>query len=68
MIQFAKFIRTNGMPANVADITREHVEHWITTLLETRSPATANNRYRGLQAFWKFLQEEGEIKRNPRME
>ncbi len=33
--------------------------------LETRSPATANNRYRGLQAFWKFLGEEGEVGRNP---
>ena len=30
VIQFAKFIRTIGMPANVADIAREHVEHWIT--------------------------------------
>ncbi len=65
VIQFADFIVQKGMPLSLGDLRREHVEHWINMLLETRSASTANNRYRGLQAFWKFLMEEGEISRNP---
>lgn len=53
------------MPQDVAHITREHVEAFITSLLERWKPATANNRFRGLQAFFKWLLEEGEIRTNP---
>jgi site-specific recombinase XerD len=34
-------------------------------LLERWKPATANNRYRGLQSFFKWLEEEGEIRESP---
>jgi len=63
--QFAEFLLQKGMPTNPASITREHVEHFIEHLLATAKPATANNRYRGLQSFFKWVQAEGEIKESP---
>ncbi len=63
--QFAKYLTEQGMPLEVANIHREHVEAFISYLLERWKPATANNRFRGLQTFFKWLTEEGEIKESP---
>lgn len=63
--QFAAFLAAKGMPGNIASIKREHVEAFIAHLLELWKPSTANNRYRGLQAFFKWLDDEGEIKGSP---
>lgn len=63
--QLGRFLCDRGMPADVARIRREHVEAFIAHLLERWKPATANNRFRGLQQFFKWLLEEGEITRNP---
>jgi site-specific recombinase XerD len=62
---FARFLSTRGMPLDVASIRREHVEAFIADLLSKYKPATASNRYRGLQVFFKWLVEEGEIKTSP---
>ena len=62
---FARFLADKGMPQDVANITREHVESFITDLLERWRPATAANRYRSLQQFFKWLVDEGEIKETP---
>src|SRR5438309_2371206 len=56
------FLAERGMPATVAGIRREHVEGFVTDLLERRAPATAHNRFRGVQAFMNWLLEEGELK------
>ena len=53
------------MPTEVTSITREHVEAFMEHLLETRSPATASNRYRALKRFFGFLVEEGELTSSP---
>jgi site-specific recombinase XerD len=53
------------MPTRVVNIRREHVEAWITDLLARRAPATANNRWRGAQAFFGWCVEEGEIRESP---
>ena len=50
-VQFARFRQAQGMPQDIAKLTREHVESYIVHMIETRSPATANVRYRALQAF-----------------
>lgn len=63
--QMAEFLAGQGMPQDVANIRREHVESFIAYLLERWKPATANNRYRGLQSFFKWLEEEGEIRESP---
>ena len=53
------------MPTEVAKINREHVEAFVEQLVATKSPATANNRYRSLTALFKFLVEFGEITASP---
>ncbi len=62
---FMRYIAEQGMPEDVAHIRREHVEMFISDLLDRRKPATANNRFRGLQAFFKWLVEEGEVRDSP---
>lgn len=59
---FGTFLAEKGMPTNPANIKREHIESFIEHLLSLYKPATANNRYRGLQAYFKWLGDEGEIK------
>jgi site-specific recombinase XerD len=59
------FLAERGMPTDVAVITREHVEAFITDQLARWRPATAANRYRGLQRFFAWLVEEGEIRVSP---
>jgi site-specific recombinase XerC len=59
------FLVDQAMPQAVGAIRREHVEAFITSLLERWKPATAHNRYRALRAFFGWLVEEGEILENP---
>jgi site-specific recombinase XerD len=40
---------------------REDVEAWIAALLARWKPTTAHNRYRGLHAFYRWLEEEEDI-------
>lgn len=63
--QLATFLAAQGMPSAPAAITREHVEAFITALLARWKPTTAHNRYRGCQAFFGWLLEEGEIPTSP---
>lgn len=63
--QFDGFLRDHGMPTEVAKITREHVETYIASILERWKPATANQRFRSLQAFFKWAVEEGEVTASP---
>ena len=59
------FLADKGMPRNVAALTREHVEDFITDQLARRKASTAANRYRSLQQLFKWLDEEGEITGSP---
>ncbi len=63
--QLARYLAEHGMPTDVAKIHREHVEAYIIELVEKWKPATANNRFKSLQAFFKWLAEEGEVKESP---
>lgn len=63
--QFSTFLISSGMPHAAGRIKREHVEHFIEALLSSKSPATANNRFRGIQQFWKWAVEEGEVEHSP---
>ncbi|MDA1036641.1 MAG: tyrosine-type recombinase/integrase [Chloroflexi bacterium] len=62
---FDEYLVRQGMPQRVSAISREHVESFITEVLERRKPATASAYYRGLQQFFKWCAEEGEIKVSP---
>lgn len=48
-----------------ADLRRDHVEGYLAEVLAKSRPATANNRFRALQQFTRFLHDEGEIEANP---
>ncbi|MFH1560070.1 MAG: tyrosine-type recombinase/integrase [Chloroflexota bacterium] len=65
VIQFARFLDETGMSGSLTSIRREHIEAFIESVLEKWRPATANNKFRGLQAFWKWAVEEGEVKESP---
>jgi site-specific recombinase XerD len=66
--RFAEFLADQGMPAGVEAIKREHVEAFIEHLTENFTPATAANRYRSLQAFFKWAAGDGELIRQSPME
>jgi site-specific recombinase XerD len=61
----AAFLADRGMPTRADAIKREHVEAYVQDLLDHRSPATANQRYRSTFQFFKWLREEGEITEPP---
>ena len=63
--QLARFLAAQRMPTSPPAITREHVEAFITHLLANWKPATAHNRYRALQSFFRWLVEEGELRDSP---
>jgi site-specific recombinase XerD len=63
--RLASFLAERGMPTDVANITREHVESFIADLVGRWSPATAANRFRSIQQFFKWLRDEGEITETP---
>ena len=55
----------HGMPRSVGAIRREHVETFIEDQLARLRPASAANRYRSLQQFFRWLVDEGEITASP---
>lgn len=59
------FLEANGMPQAVAGIHREHVEAFVEDQLARLKPASAANRYRSLQQFFRWLVDEGEIRESP---
>jgi site-specific recombinase XerD len=61
----AEFLERVGMPTSVEAIRREHIEAFIANLLTRNKSATASNRYRALQVFFRWLTEEGEITESP---
>src|SRR5262245_38659467 len=65
--QFADFVEATGRSAKgLSGLRRDDVESWIVDLQERGAkPATASQRYRSLQAFWKWLVSEGEVADSP---
>ena len=63
--QFIDFLLQSGMPTEPTQVTREYVESFVDNRLSKWKPATANNRYRGLQSYFKWLEGEGEVKSSP---
>lgn len=62
---FDAFLADRGMPRQVASLHREHVESFVEDQLARLRPATAANRYRSLQQFFRWLVEEGELRESP---
>ncbi|MGH3876806.1 MAG: tyrosine-type recombinase/integrase [Actinophytocola sp.] len=47
------------------DVQKGHIEWFLAWMIETRSAATALNKYKALQQFFKYLEYEEEISRHP---
>ena len=63
---FGEFLAEQGMPTELYGIRREHIEAFIADLLDRgQKPATAANRYRSLQAFFKWAMQDDEINDSP---
>lgn len=52
--QFGRWLLAHDYPTNVDAIEARHIEEWIADLLEHNAPATAHNRWRGLQRFFNW--------------
>lgn len=63
--RLSDFLAAQGMPTDVANIRREHLEAFIEDQLAHWRPTTAANRYSGIRPFFVWLLEEGEIRENP---
>ncbi len=63
--RFGEYLVSQGMPTDPAVVTREHVEAFVADLLVRHKPATAANRYRALQTFFRWAVEEGEVAVSP---
>lgn len=63
--RFCAFLAERGMPTTATGVTREHVEAYIADQLDRLTPSTAATRYRCLQQFFKWLDDEGEIASSP---
>src|SRR4051812_25235469 len=59
--QFERYLIAQGMPRNVAGIRREHIEAFIEDLQGRVSDATVSQRFRSLQALFRWLHEEDHI-------
>jgi site-specific recombinase XerC len=59
------FLVESGMPTEGEQVKREHVEAYIVDHANRWKPAAASQRYRSLARFWKYLEEEGEVKVSP---
>jgi site-specific recombinase XerD len=63
--QLSAFLAEKGMPQDPTVLTREHLTEWMRELVATRAPATANQRYRSISAFFKFLVQEDQRQDSP---
>ena len=59
--RFVTFLQDQGMPTSPTAVTREHIETYIADQLDRFTPSTADTRYRCLQQYFRWLDDEGEI-------
>lgn len=52
--QFGTWLMAHGYSTAVRAIETRHVEEWIASILERSKPATAHNRFRGIQRFFNW--------------
>lgn len=55
--QFGTWLMTQSYPTDVRAIEPRHIDEWIGSILERSKPATAHNRWRGLQRFMNWYAE-----------
>ena len=61
----ATYCQARGHPLVVGDLQRADIQVFIADQLARWKPATAHNRYRGLNAFFKWAVAEGDLEVSP---
>jgi site-specific recombinase XerD len=61
----ANYLTAAGMPTEIPNVRREHVEAFLEYLLAKWTPSTASNRYKSLRVFFAWCVDEGEIQQSP---
>lgn len=59
--QLADYLNTHSMPLETDKIRREHIEAFLEHVLDTRSPATAAQRYASIRQFFRWAEDENEV-------
>jgi site-specific recombinase XerD len=62
---FGRYLAEHGMPTNVAGITREHIETYLSDLLAAHKASTVHLSCTVLKLYFRWLTEEGELSRSP---
>jgi len=55
--QFGIWLLERDYPTEIRSIEARHIDEWIGSILERSKPATAHNRWRGLQRFFNWYAE-----------
>lgn len=63
--EFDRFAAANGMPRDLTQIERQHVEAFMLDQLTRLSPGSAAARYGGLRSFFAWAVEQGQIDSSP---
>lgn len=63
--QFGRWLMDHGHPTDIGAIEPRHVEDWMSSILATNKPATAHNRWRGLQRFMSWYATRDDDFRSP---
>jgi site-specific recombinase XerD len=61
----ATYCQAHGHPLLAGELRREHIQEFIADQLARWKPTTADNRYRGLHAFFKWTVAEGDLAASP---
>jgi site-specific recombinase XerD len=61
----ADFLEQQHFPSNVTDLERSHIEAFIADQLQRHTAASASNRYKSLQQFFRWCIDEEEISVSP---
>jgi site-specific recombinase XerD len=60
-----RYLREQGMPTAAAHVHGEHIQAFVVALLKSQKPRSALHHYKGAQALFAWLLEEGEITETP---
>jgi site-specific recombinase XerD len=63
--RFEEYLVGQALETRLDLIDKQHVERFIAYLLDTRSDATAHNRFRALKTFFMYCITEGELEHSP---
>ena len=62
---FVTWLRSSGAEVAPGQVQKAHIEDFMAALLDSVKPSTASVRYRSLQQFFKWLEDEEEVTISP---